>query len=109
MIAIFTGIWDFAETYGCTKLLTKAIALLKRRFTVVVQTEEFLNISSSRLKNILHFEDLCLGTIFFCDSLTSNSILYEVMSGNLSFTFEHPIAQKTVKIYYFQHVLCLMV
>lgn len=55
------GIWDFAETYGCTKLLTKAIALLKRRFTVVVQTEEFLNISSSRLKNILHFEDLCLG------------------------------------------------
>lgn len=55
------GIWDFAETYGCTTLLTKAIALLKRRFAVVVQTEEFLNISSSRLKNILHFEDLCLG------------------------------------------------
>jgi hypothetical protein len=31
------------------------------------------------------------------------------MSGNLSFTFEHPITQKTVKIYYFQYVLCLMV
>lgn len=55
------GICEFSETYGCTKLLVKAISLLKRRFPVVVQTEEFLNISECRLQSILHYEDLCLG------------------------------------------------
>ncbi|XP_071171912.1 kelch-like protein 12 [Mytilus edulis] len=55
------GMWDFAETYGSTTLLVKAICLVKRRFPVIVKTEEFLNISSSRLGKILKFEDLSLG------------------------------------------------
>jgi hypothetical protein len=48
-------------------------------------------------QNNLNKMRFLLYLFFFCDTLTSNNILFGVMSCNLSFIIDHPIASKAVK------------
>ncbi|XP_069142511.1 kelch-like protein diablo isoform X1 [Argopecten irradians] len=55
------GVWEFAEKFSCDDLETSSLSMVKQRFPVVCQMEEFLSLSYDRLSRIFKFEDLYLG------------------------------------------------
>ncbi|XP_021379631.1 kelch-like protein diablo [Mizuhopecten yessoensis] len=55
------GVWEFSEKFSCCELETNSLAMVKQRFPVICQMDEFLALTYNRLIKILQFEDLYLG------------------------------------------------
>ncbi|XP_060078497.1 ring canal kelch homolog [Ylistrum balloti] len=55
------GVWEFSEKFSCDDLEASSLAMVKQRFPVICQMDEFLALSYNRLLKILKFEDLYLG------------------------------------------------
>ncbi|KAL3852599.1 hypothetical protein ACJMK2_016218 [Sinanodonta woodiana] len=77
-ISNFLGVLEMAEKYNCRELFTKAETLLKQEFQIISsKTEDFLAISLERLRSILQYNDLVLGSLGEGTVLFKSNILIQ--------------------------------
>ena len=55
---MFSGICAFADTHSCSDLVSTADAYARHHFVDVVQSEEFMEISSKHLTRLISDDDL---------------------------------------------------
>ncbi|XP_078000038.1 kelch-like protein 7 [Glandiceps talaboti] len=56
------GVWMFSDLHCLTELHNKTAHLFKSRFSTIIQQQEFLMLTKTRLQEILTCDDLSLGT-----------------------------------------------
>lgn len=72
------GIFRFAEMHGCTNLKLEAKRFIERRFTEVINEEEFYELPTDTLRHFLKSEGLSIDTEFQVFEATMRWILHNV-------------------------------